>query len=72
MSVQKRNYDPPSVNEETSPFFLKRRIRSSNPHARTKRAPLISKAFFKKQTRDGIRKKQEQLISENDSFGLPS
>ena len=51
-----------SIREEESPFYLKRRIRSSNPHARTKRTalPLISKAFFK-HTRDGQRTPGNQL-----------
>jgi hypothetical protein len=46
--------------EEDSPFFIKRRIRSSNPHARIKRKPhpVISKHFFKKQmSRHGARNK---------------
>lgn len=46
--------------EEDSPFFIKRRIRSSNPHARVKRKahPMISKHFFKKQmSRHGNRSK---------------
>lgn len=51
----------PRVNEEEdSPFFIKRRIRSSNPHTRIKRKPhpMISKQFFKKQmSRDGVRNK---------------
>ena len=35
--------------EEDSPFFIKRRIRSSNPHARIKRKPhpMIWRQFFK-------------------------
>jgi hypothetical protein len=46
------------LQEEDSPFFIKRRIRSSNPHARVKRNPhpMISKHFFKKQmSRRGTR-----------------
>lgn len=46
--------------EEDSPFFIKRRIRSSNPHGRVKRKahPMISKHFFKKQmSRHGNRSK---------------
>lgn len=52
--------------EEDSPFFIKRRIRSSNPHARVKRKahPMISKHFFKKQmSRHGNRSKL--LIQDN-------
>lgn len=46
--------------EEHSPFFIKRLIRSSNPHSRVKRKahPMISKQFFKKQmSRHGARNK---------------
>jgi len=46
--------------EEDSPFFIKRRIRSSNPAGRIKRKahPEISKHFFRKQlTRHGTRNK---------------
>ncbi|CAI2372557.1 unnamed protein product [Moneuplotes crassus] len=53
--------------EEDSPFFIKRRIRSSNPHARVKRKahPMISKHFFKKQmSRHGNRSKL--LIQDDD------
>ncbi|CAI2372713.1 unnamed protein product [Moneuplotes crassus] len=49
-----------SCPEEDSPFFIKRRIRSSNPHSRVKRKvhPVISKHFFKKQmSRHGNRNK---------------
>jgi len=48
------------LNEEDSPFFIKRRIRSSNPNTRVKRKPhpMISKHFFKKQmSRRGTRQK---------------
>lgn len=51
---------PRIQHEEDSPFFIKRRIRSSNPHARVKRQPhpMISKHFFKKQmSRQGTRNK---------------
>lgn len=47
------------LHEEDSPFFIKRRIRSSNPHTRIKRKPhpMICKQFFKKQmSRRGARK----------------
>ena len=46
--------------EEDSPFFIRRRIRSSNPGGRIKRKahPMISKHFFRKQmTRHGTRNK---------------
>lgn len=49
---------------EDSPFFIKRRIRSSNPHARVKRKPhpMISRQFFKKQmSRRGTRCKMNGM-----------
>lgn len=49
------------LQEEDSPFFIKRRIRSSNPHSRVRRKPhpMISKHFFKKQmSRRGTRANQ--------------
>lgn len=58
-----------STPEEDSPFFIKRRIRSSNPHARVKRKahPMISKHFFKKQmSRHGNRSK---LLIQDDGQG---
>jgi hypothetical protein len=51
---------PRIKHEEDSPFFIKRRIRSSNPASRIKRQPhpMISKHFFKKQmSRQGARNK---------------
>ena len=61
----------PRINAaEDSPFFIKRRIRSSNPHARVKRKPhpMISKHFFKKQmSRHGARNKPP-TSREEDGF----
>lgn len=57
--------------EEDSPFFIKRRIRSSNPHSRIKRKPhpMISKQFFKKQmSRDGVRNKPG--TTRDDDMGM--
>ena len=57
--------------EEDSPFFIKRRIRSSNPHARIKRKahPMISKIFNKKMSQHGnkMNKKCANIINKSDT-----
>lgn len=57
--------------EEDSPFFIKRRIRSSNPHTRIKRKahPMISKIFNKKmsQHENKMNKKCTNIINKSDT-----